>query len=164
MTLIMRRRRVSRRGVFRAEQEPLELLAFLILLRAASMPPARKNRRRSRSRRRRPSPTISPAFRDIGPYRGGRATAVTGVRGQPLTFYFGGTRGGVWKTTDGGSNWEPMSDKDFKTGSVVYRGLRIRPERRVRRHGRVADPRERLQRRRRLQVDLFSATPGRTWG
>ncbi|MGH9441937.1 MAG: WD40/YVTN/BNR-like repeat-containing protein [Thermoanaerobaculia bacterium] len=57
-------------------------------------------------------------FRDIGPYRGGRATAVTGVRGQPLTFYFGGTGGGVWKTTDGGSNWEPMSDKDFKTGSV----------------------------------------------
>ncbi len=40
------------------------------------------------------------------------------MRGQPLTFYFGGTGGGVWKTTDGGSNWEPMSDKDFKTGSV----------------------------------------------
>jgi len=57
-------------------------------------------------------------FRCIGPYRGGRSTAVTGVRGQPLTFYFGGTGGGVWKTTDGGSNWEPMSDKDFKTGSV----------------------------------------------
>ncbi len=57
-------------------------------------------------------------FRNIGPYRGGRSTAVTGVRGQPLTFYFGGTGGGVWKTTDGGSNWEPVSDKDFKTGSV----------------------------------------------
>ncbi|HET9795852.1 MAG TPA: glycosyl hydrolase [Thermoanaerobaculia bacterium] len=57
-------------------------------------------------------------FRNIGPYRGGRSTAVTGVRGQPLTFYFGGTGGGIWKTTDGGSNWEAMSDKDFKTGSV----------------------------------------------
>ena len=57
-------------------------------------------------------------FRDIGPYRGGRSTAVTGVRGQPLTFYFGGSGGGVWKTTDGGSNWEAMSDKDFKTGCV----------------------------------------------
>ena len=57
-------------------------------------------------------------FRCIGPYRGGRSTAVTGVRGQPLIFYFGGTGGGVWKTVDGGSNWEPMSDKDFKTGSV----------------------------------------------
>ncbi|HET7453797.1 MAG TPA: glycosyl hydrolase [Thermoanaerobaculia bacterium] len=57
-------------------------------------------------------------FRCIGPYRGGRSTAVTGVRGQPLTFYFGGTGGGVWKTSDGGSHWEPISDKDFKTGSV----------------------------------------------
>jgi photosystem II stability/assembly factor-like uncharacterized protein len=57
-------------------------------------------------------------FRTIGPFRGGRSTAVTGVRHQPNTFYFGGTGGGVWKTTDGGSNWEAVSDKDFKTGSV----------------------------------------------
>ena len=57
-------------------------------------------------------------FRCIGPHRGGRSTAVTGVRHDPLTYYFGGTGGGVWKTSDGGSNWEPVSDKDFKTGSV----------------------------------------------
>jgi photosystem II stability/assembly factor-like uncharacterized protein len=57
-------------------------------------------------------------FRCIGPYRGGRSIAVTGVRGDPLTYYFGGTGGGVFKTTDGGSNWEPISDKFFKTGSV----------------------------------------------
>ena len=57
-------------------------------------------------------------FRNIGPFRGGRSTAVTGVRHDPLTFYFGGTGGGVWKTTDGGSHWEAVSDKDFKTGSV----------------------------------------------
>ncbi len=57
-------------------------------------------------------------FRNIGPYRGGRSAAVTGVRRQPHTFYFGGTGGGVWKTTDGGSNWEVVSDKDFKTGSI----------------------------------------------
>src|SRR5262249_56522487 len=57
-------------------------------------------------------------FRAIGPYRGGRVTAVTGVRGRPLTYYFGATGGGVWKTTDGGSNWRGGSDKDFKTGSV----------------------------------------------
>jgi len=43
-------------------------------------------------------------FRNIGPFRGGRVAAVTGVRHEPLTFYFGGTGGGVWKTTDGGSN------------------------------------------------------------
>ncbi len=57
-------------------------------------------------------------FRNIGPFRGGRVDAVTGVRGQPLVYYFGGTGGGVWKTADGGSNWRPMSDKDFRTGSV----------------------------------------------
>jgi len=57
-------------------------------------------------------------FRTIGPYRGGRSCAVAGLRHQPHTFYFGGTGGGVWKTTDGGSNWEVVSDKDFKTGSV----------------------------------------------
>ncbi|MDQ2978503.1 MAG: glycosyl hydrolase, partial [Acidobacteriota bacterium] len=57
-------------------------------------------------------------FRNIGPYRGGRVTAVTGVRREPNVYYFGSTGGGVWKTTDGGSNWECVSDKDFKTGSV----------------------------------------------
>jgi photosystem II stability/assembly factor-like uncharacterized protein len=57
-------------------------------------------------------------FRSIGPYRGGRVTAVAGVRGRPLVFYFGGTGAGVWKTVDGGSNWQPVSDKDFHTGSV----------------------------------------------
>jgi photosystem II stability/assembly factor-like uncharacterized protein len=57
-------------------------------------------------------------FRTIGPYRGGRSIAVSGVRREPTTFYFGGTGGGVWKTTDGGSNWENVSDKFFKTGSI----------------------------------------------
>src|SRR5262245_55657755 len=57
-------------------------------------------------------------FRCIGPYRGGRSVAVTGVRRDPLTYYFGGAGGGVFKTTDAGASWEPVSDKDFKMGSV----------------------------------------------
>jgi photosystem II stability/assembly factor-like uncharacterized protein len=57
-------------------------------------------------------------FRSIGPFRGGRVVAVTGVVGKPLVFYFGGTGGGVWKTADGGQSWEPVSDKFFRTGSV----------------------------------------------
>ena len=57
-------------------------------------------------------------FRCIGPYRGGRVCAVTGVRHQPLVFYMGATGGGVWRTTDGGSNWEVLSDKDFGRGSI----------------------------------------------
>ncbi|HYN42387.1 MAG TPA: glycosyl hydrolase, partial [Thermoanaerobaculia bacterium] len=56
--------------------------------------------------------------RCIGPCRGGRVTAVAGVRGQRNVHYFGGTGGGVWKTADGGTSWEAASDKDFKTGSV----------------------------------------------
>ncbi len=62
-------------------------------------------------------------FRNIGPFRGGRVVAVAGVRGQPLVYYFGGTGGGVWKTVDGGSNWQAMSDKDFRTGSVGALGV-----------------------------------------
>src|ERR1035441_7345275 len=50
-------------------------------------------------------------WRDIGPYRGGRVLAVTGIPGSPFTYYFGGVAGGVWRTTDGGVSWQPISDK-----------------------------------------------------
>ncbi len=64
-------------------------------------------------------------WREIGPFRGGRVTAVAGVPSQPFVYYFGATGGGVWKTTDGGGNWQPVSDTFFKTGSVgSYRHLR----------------------------------------
>ncbi len=56
-------------------------------------------------------------WRDIGPFRGGRSCAVTGVPGKPNLFYFGATGGGVWKTEDGGRSWESMSD-GFFGGSV----------------------------------------------
>lgn len=57
-------------------------------------------------------------WRCIGPYRGGRVTAVAGVSSLPFTYYFGATGGGLWKTEDGGLNWKPVSDGFFKTGSV----------------------------------------------
>jgi photosystem II stability/assembly factor-like uncharacterized protein len=63
-------------------------------------------------------------WRQIGPFRGGRVTAVAGVASQPMVFYFGGTGGGVWKTSDGGINWEPITDGSvFGTGSVGAIGL-----------------------------------------
>src|SRR5437763_3057462 len=63
-------------------------------------------------------------WRSIGPFRGGRVTAVAGVASQPQVYYFGGTGGGVWKTTDGGVNWEPITDGSvFGTGSVGAIGL-----------------------------------------
>jgi photosystem II stability/assembly factor-like uncharacterized protein len=49
-------------------------------------------------------------WRSIGPYRGGRALAAAGVPGDTNTFYFGAVAGGVWKTTDGGATWLPLTD------------------------------------------------------
>ncbi|MCH1575336.1 MAG: glycosyl hydrolase [Flavobacteriales bacterium] len=52
-------------------------------------------------------------FRCIGPFRGGRSAAVTGVPNDPMTFYMGATGGGVWKTSNGGSTWDNISDGYF---------------------------------------------------
>jgi len=56
-------------------------------------------------------------WREVGPYRGGRSAAVTGIAGDRQTFYFGSTGGGVWKTRNGGVSWENVSDGYFG-GSV----------------------------------------------
>jgi hypothetical protein len=52
-------------------------------------------------------------WRSIGPYRGGRSAAVTGVPGKPNLYYFGAAGGGVWKTQDGGQTWVNISDGYF---------------------------------------------------
>ena len=89
-----------------------------------------------------PAKTAAPAdsayfaalkYRLIGPFRGGRADAVSGSLKNKNTFYFGATGGGLWKTMDGGSNWKNVSDGYFGGGvgavavapnneSVVYAG------------------------------------------
>ena len=60
-------------------------------------------------------------WRNIGPFRGGRSAAVTGVAGKANLFYFGSTGGGVWRTTDAGNTWENISDGFFggSVGSVA---------------------------------------------
>ena len=52
-------------------------------------------------------------WRSIGPFRGGRSSAATGVSGKPNLFYFGGAGGGVWRTTDAGNTWSNISDGFF---------------------------------------------------
>src|SRR5687768_1895134 len=65
-------------------------------------------------------------YRMVGPNRGGRVTAVTGVPSQPNTFYMGVASGGVWKTTDAGASWLPITDRHFEVASIgaisVYDG------------------------------------------
>ena len=57
-------------------------------------------------------------WRCVGPHRGGRVVAVAGHPTEPSTFYFGACAGGVWKTTDGGTYWENVSDGFFETSAV----------------------------------------------
>lgn len=57
-------------------------------------------------------------WREIGPFRGGRSNAVSGVKGRPNEYYMGTCGGGLWKTTNAGVDWACVSDGFFKTGSV----------------------------------------------
>jgi len=56
-------------------------------------------------------------YRSIGPFRGGRSTAIAGHAASPYLFYSGSTGGGMWKTEDAGQSWAPISDKFF--GGVI---------------------------------------------
>ena len=76
-------------------------------------------------------------WRNIGPFRGGRVSAVTGAIGQPGVFYMGLPMGGVWKTTGAGTTWSPIFDSIKEASSVgaVEVGA-LRSERDLCRHGR----------------------------
>ncbi|MCC6414196.1 MAG: glycosyl hydrolase [Saprospiraceae bacterium] len=97
-------------------------LLFFLLLTPALF--AQKNK--SRKTEPTPAQTFQPvdtslfravSWRNIGPFRGGRSAAVTGVAGRPNLFYFGSTGGGVWRTQDGGRSWDNISD-GFFGGSI----------------------------------------------
>ena len=67
-----------------------------------------------------PSPTLYQdlRWRNVGPTRGGRVTAIAGVRSQPCTYYMGSTGGGVWKTDNCGTDWSPIGEGQIATGSI----------------------------------------------
>ncbi|HEY5416351.1 MAG TPA: glycosyl hydrolase, partial [Gemmatimonadaceae bacterium] len=74
-----------------------------------------------------PRPTAAPLdsaflksykWRSIGPDRGGRSIAASGVKGRPREAYFGAVGGGLWKTADGGMTWAPVTDGQVKSASV----------------------------------------------
>src|SRR5678809_925471 len=71
-----------------------------------------------------PMSSVDPAlfkglrYRLVGPSRGGRVTTVTGVPSQPKTFYMGVASGGLFKTTDSGANWVPITDGKIPLGST----------------------------------------------
>ena len=77
-----------------------------------------------RNKKKEPKPTVATVqfdealynaieWRNLGPHRGGRSAAVTGVAGKPNLFYMGATGGGVWRTSDGGQTWANLSDGYF---------------------------------------------------
>src|SRR5688572_15093155 len=57
-------------------------------------------------------------WRSVGPDRGGRSIAVSGVKGRPREAYFGAVGGGLWKTSNGGENWMPVTDGQIQSASV----------------------------------------------
>ena len=106
------------------------LFASLLLL-LAGLPEAATAQKKKKQQDAYSAPAPKPGFdealynsiqwRSIGPYRGGRSAAVTGVPGKPMLYYMGATGGGVWRTKDGGQTWENLSDGYFggSIGSVA---------------------------------------------
>ena len=70
-----------------------------------------------------PDPFAALEWRNVGPDRGGRSIAVGGSDARPLEYYFGATGGGLWKTTDGGTTWSPVTDGKINSASVGSIGV-----------------------------------------
>ena len=92
---------------------------LLFLTSAPVLPPAVQSAQPPQSSTQPLDSVFKPVkWRSIGPFRGGRSVAGTGVVGDPRTYYMGTTGGGVWKTDNMGITWRNVSDGYFKTGSV----------------------------------------------
>lgn len=96
---------------------PLFLLCLVFLIVANTASAQRKKKPTNTALSILPSTYEGLQWRHIGPFRGGRSAAVTGVSGKPNLYYMGTTGGGVWRTKDGGNSWENISD-GFFGGSI----------------------------------------------
>ncbi|MGB5358430.1 MAG: glycosyl hydrolase, partial [Eudoraea sp.] len=96
------------------------LKTFLFALLFISLSAFAQNKNNSYSE----SAPLDPSFyeglewRNIGPNRGGRSLGSAGSPGRPNEYYFGATGGGLWKTTDGGNEWKPVTDGQVTSSSV----------------------------------------------
>src|SRR6202453_5092739 len=68
------------------------------------------------------SPLDGLKYRLVGPFRGGRATGVAGVVSEPNTYYFGASTGGLWKSIDAGTSWQPLWDDFPEAAAAVGAG------------------------------------------
>jgi photosystem II stability/assembly factor-like uncharacterized protein len=97
---------------------------YILLVICLLMLPIDSNAQKRKKKKSKPSIELRDSlfhglkWRNIGPFRGGRSVASTGVTDKPHTYYMGSTGGGVFKTTDDGITWKNISDNFFKTGSV----------------------------------------------
>ena len=102
-------------------------------------------------------------WRNIGPFRGGRVAAVSGVAGDSTTFYFGSVGGGVWKTTNAGTTWRPIFDQQPIASIGAIAVAPSEPERDLRGNGRGRHPLADRVRRRRVQIDRRGEDVDATW-
>lgn len=106
------------RGAQSIPARPYRVTAGLVFLTLCAAPVLLASRPASAQE------TVDPAFlsglsyRNVGPHRGGRVTAVAGVPGEPFLFYMGNTGGGVWKTDDAGESWVNITDGQIAAGSI----------------------------------------------
>src|SRR6478752_63359 len=101
---------------------PLHLFALLLAAGSVAYPSAQPQQpgRSAASSMASVDPALLKGmkYRLVGPSRGGRVTTVTGVSSQPRTFYMGVASGGLFRTTDGGATWAPITDGKVPVGST----------------------------------------------
>ena len=94
------------------------LQLMMVLLLSTSLSFSQKKKKASKKETSASLAYNNLSWRNIGPFRGGRSVASTGVVKEPATFYMGSTGGGIWKTEDYGLHWKNISDGFLKTGTV----------------------------------------------